>query len=231
MIDAARRSGGYPISPRATPGTKVGRTAEGPQNDAVTDAVNGALQSQSNNPILRAFRGESGFDDVKGVSGPSRAGGQGVSRAAQAGLQGVNGASQAGLERASRPSELDGLQRQSGSEHNAMIEYLKGMISALRTALRKDPVPPSYKAPQGETPSVGSAGATGTGASPTPAGAPQVSPPSDPEEGPKSTQNLVTDNPLPDIDPLEKVLQLLEGILQALQQTKPSQGAKGGQQG
>jgi hypothetical protein len=203
MIDASRRSSGYPISPRATSNTQGARTPEGPQNDAVTDAINGALQSQSNNPILRALMGESGFDGVQGVSGASRAGAQGVNR----------------------PGELDGMSPQRGFERDPMIEYLKGMIATLRTALRKDYMPPSYKAlPEAmEMPTPGISPATANGAN-----APQ--PPSA-EEGPKRTQNLVSDNPLPDIDPLEKVLQVLEGILQALLQTKPIQGGQSGGQG
>ncbi|HLL04079.1 MAG TPA: hypothetical protein VK539_26070 [Myxococcaceae bacterium] len=214
MIDASRRSSGYPISPRATSNTQGARTPEGPQNDAVTDAINGALQSQSNNPILRALMGESGFDGVQGVGGASRVGAQAVNGGSQAGPQGVN-----------RPGELDGPSAQRGFERDPLIEYLKGMIATLRTALRKDYMPPSYKAlPEAmEMPTAGSAPATANGAN--------APPPPATEEGPRSTQNQVSDNPLPNIDPLEKVLQVLEGILQALLQTKPTQGGQSGGQG
>lgn len=62
MIGATRPSTGFSITSRPTTSTEPTRSPDISHNKG----VNGALQSLSNNPILRSLLGESGFEGVKG---------------------------------------------------------------------------------------------------------------------------------------------------------------------
>jgi hypothetical protein len=154
--------------------------------------ASGAVQSPSNNPSLRALKGESGFD-----------GGRGADLVNQ-----MFGAGSWVL----RKRQMEG------------FDSLKSRVAALKVALRKDgPLPKSaghsgvdpmggMNTPRsriGETPKAESATSS---KQPTAAAGKKEPRPAQPVQ------------PEGHVDPLEKVLQTLEGILQAQEQAKAAKG-------
>src|SRR5947208_3587613 len=75
MIDATRRSNGFPVS-RVTSNKEAYAPQQTPKDTKVSEAAAGATQALSNNPSLRALRGESGFDGAQSQDKSAKISGQ-----------------------------------------------------------------------------------------------------------------------------------------------------------
>lgn len=199
MIGPTRRNG-FANSPRPASSSNRTEGASGTRpnvggDKSVSGTPSGPVQSPSNNVSVRALKGESGFDG----------GGRGADL----------------LNQMFSPSAMF-LRKREMEGFNS----LKSRVASLKVALRKDgPLPKSAGHSSGGDPLAGLQNQRSRiGEAPKAASAANSQQPTGAsgKKEPKPAQ-LIQPQEGP-VDPLEKVLQTLEGILQAQEQAKSAKG-------